>query len=221
MLREGLKRSVRLLDPLIHLHRSQSYGQANINLRLIKLIHTSSSLSAKNYYETLGVARNSSQKDIKKAYYQLAKKYHPDSNKGDPESAKKFQEVSEAYEVLSDETKRRDYDAFGSKGANNYTGGGTSGFQGFHSSMNPEELFRKIFGEYGYQNFNSRTGGNQDFEFAETDFGFGAAQEVVLNITFREAARGCDKQVKINILDTCPTCSGKREKFNIENQSNT
>ena len=68
--------------------------------------------SSKDYYEVLGVSRNAPQKDIKKAYYQLAKKYHPDTNKGDNSAQKKFQDVSEAYECLSDESKRKQYDAF-------------------------------------------------------------------------------------------------------------
>ena len=92
------------------------------------------------------MAKDASGKDIKKAYYQLAKKYHPDTNKGDSDAQKKFQEVSEAYEVLSDDTKRKQYDAFGSGdgGANPF-----GGFQqpgdgnwNFRSNIDPEELFR-------------------------------------------------------------------------------
>merc|ERR1712155_89958 len=72
-----------------------------------------SSQLLKDYYSILGIPKNSNQKDIKKAYYQLAKKYHPDTNKDDPTAMKKFQEVSEAYEVLSDDEKRANYDNFG------------------------------------------------------------------------------------------------------------
>ena len=68
--------------------------------------------SNKDYYKTLGVSPEATQKEIKKAYYQLAKKYHPDTNKGDNSAQKKFQDVSEAYECLSDESKRKQYDAF-------------------------------------------------------------------------------------------------------------
>ena len=144
-------------------------------------------LAKKNYYEVLGVSRNSSVKDIKKAYYQLAKKYHPDTNKDDPNASKKFQEVSEAYEVLSDETKRKEYDTWGATSEQMGMGGGgpsagarsqdTRDFNwNFKSTVNPEELFRKIFGDAGF-----KSGGFSDFEdFAESKYGFGAAQEVNL-----------------------------------------
>ncbi|RWS17861.1 protein tumorous imaginal discs: mitochondrial-like isoform X2 [Dinothrombium tinctorium] len=173
-----------------------------------KQFHTSSVCRRKDYYDILGITKNASQKDIKKAYYQLAKKYHPDTNKGDPEAAKKFQEVSEAYEVLSDESKRRAYDQFGTSGPDfGSSTAGSSGFSGFHSSVDPEELFRKIFGEFGFDRFT-----NQNFDFAESNFGFGAAQEVILNLTFKEAARGCTKEVKVNVVDTCPRCSGSKSE---------
>jgi DnaJ family protein A protein 3 len=167
-----------------------------------------------DYYEILGVAKNASAKDIKKAYYQLAKKYHPDTNNKDPEAQKKFQQVSEAYEVLSDETKRREYDSYGSSGPNPFASSssgfrstGSQGFSGFQSQVDPEELFRKIFGSEAW-------GKNPfvDFDF-NTDSAFGsnsAASEVSLNLTFREAARGCVKEVKANILDSCPACLGSR-----------
>lgn len=172
--------------------------------------HTSNFLLRKNYYEILSVPRNASAKDIKKAYYQLAKKYHPDSNKGDPESAKKFQEVSEAYEILSDESKRRNYDQFGtsSTGAAGFDQANT-GYQEYHSNVDPEELFRKIFNEFGFDPFSSKKN-QQDFEreFGESDFQYGQAQEVVLNLSFEDAAKGCQKEVKISVSDTCPRCNG-------------
>ncbi|XP_064482314.1 protein tumorous imaginal discs, mitochondrial-like isoform X2 [Ornithodoros turicata] len=170
-------------------------------------IHTSHSLFKRDYYEVLGVSRNASQKDIKKAYYQLAKKYHPDTSKGDPEAAKKFQEVSEAYEVLSDDTKRQQFDQWGSTGPE-MPGGGGGGWGGptggFHASIDPEELFRRIFGDLG-----ARTGFS-DFDFSESQFGFGGAQEVILQLTFQQAARGINKDVSVNVVDTCPRCSGSR-----------
>ncbi|KFM71487.1 DnaJ-like protein subfamily A member 3, mitochondrial, partial [Stegodyphus mimosarum] len=81
-----------------------------------RIFHQSHSNCARaDLYKLLGVSRNASQNEIKKAYYQLAKKYHPDTNKNDPEAAKKFQEVSAAYEILGDEAKRREYDQWGKK----------------------------------------------------------------------------------------------------------
>lgn len=147
--------------------------------------HLSSGLLAarKNYYEILGVSRNAAVKDIKKAYYQLAKKYHPDTNKDDPNANKKFQEVSEAYEVLSDDTKRKEYDTWGATSEQMGMGQPPPGRDPNHrdfnwqfkSSVNPEELFRKIFGEAGF-----KSGGFPDFDdYAESNYGFGSAQEVI------------------------------------------
>ena len=124
------------------------------------------------------MSRNSSQKEIKKAYYQHAKRCHPDVAKDDPKAAKKFQEVSEAYEVLGDEEKRRNYDGFGSSsssgspGGQDFGGGFRSGRTrgggqwsqwSYQSNVNPEDLFREIFGEF--KNFGQQTGRRQDFGF--------------------------------------------------------
>ncbi|GAB0086175.1 Protein tumorous imaginal discs, mitochondrial [Sergentomyia squamirostris] len=171
--------------------------------------HTSHQLMKTNYYEVLGVAKGSSAKDIKKAYYELAKKYHPDTNKDDPNASKKFQEVSEAYEVLSDDTKRREYDTFGQTseqmGREGTGGHGPQGFSQhwqFRSTIDPEELFRKIFGEGAFR------AGHDDF--AESQFGFGAAQEIIMKLTFAQAARGVHKDIDVNVVDTCPKCRGSR-----------
>ncbi|KAK7069384.1 DnaJ subfamily A member 3, mitochondrial, partial [Halocaridina rubra] len=173
--------------------------------------HTSSSSLGRDYYDVLGVPRNASSKDIKKAYYQLAKKYHPDVNKNDPTSQKKFTEVSEAYEVLSDDEKRRQYDTMGRTTEQmGRAGMGTHGspFQGgwsYQTTIDPEELFRKIFGDFRRGTFDM---GEEDF--AESAFGFGAAQELTMNLTFSQAARGINKDVTLNTVDICPKCSGSR-----------
>lgn len=179
--------------------------------------HTSK-YAGKDYYKILDVPKGASQKEIKKAYYQLAKKYHPDTNK-DAEAAKKFQEVSEAYECLSDDSKRKQYDQFGSAGqsagfdpdANNPFASGRTGFQGFHSTIDPEELFKRVFGDLGFDMFKERT---SDFGFQETEFGHSASQEVHLKLTFLEAANGCTKKVEINVVDTCPKCHGSKSAEN-------
>lgn len=174
-------------------------------------ISTSNVLLKKDYYSVLGVAKNSSAKEIKKAYYQLAKKYHPDTNKGDPDSSRKFQEVSEAYEVLSDDTKRREYDTYGQtseqmgRAGNGPAGHGPQGFSQnwqFRSTIDPEELFRKIFGDGGFK------AGFEDF--SDSRYGFGGAQEVMMNLTFAQAARGVNKDIDVNVVDTCPKCTGSR-----------
>jgi len=185
-----------------------------------RYFHVSSSYKQKkrDYYEILGVSRNASAKDVKKAYYQLAKKYHPDTNKGDPDAGRKFQEVSEAYEVLSDDAKRKQYDAWGTTSEQMGMGaGGMGGADGqrfsqgwqFRSTIDPEELFRKIFGDAGFR----RGGFGSEFEdFAESNFGFGAAQEVIMNLTFTQAAVGVNKDIHVNVVDTCPKCRGSRSE---------
>ena len=162
-------------------------------------------LASKDYYQILGVSKSSSAKDIKKAYYQLAKKYHPDTNKGDKEAQKKFQEVSEAYECLSDDNKRKQYDTFGSAGAGMGGGDPFSGAGGFssnqwdfRSSIDPEELFRTIFGDQ-----SRRTS-----QFGENPFDFGQPQEYKMKISFLEAAKGVEKEMTFNIMDNCPKCRG-------------
>lgn len=174
--------------------------------------HTSSQKYKRDYYEVLGVPKSADQKAIKKAYYQLAKKYHPDVNNKDPDAEKKFQEVSEAYEVLSDASKKQEYDTFGMGGARAGAGPsgfrsqqGFSGFENFQSQMDPEELFRRIFGSGGFGGFGFP---NQGQDYEESMHGFAPASEVLLDLTFQEAARGVNKEIALNVKDTCPKCRG-------------
>ncbi|XP_071361042.1 dnaJ homolog subfamily A member 3, mitochondrial-like isoform X2 [Trachinotus anak] len=163
--------------------------------------HTSSSLANKqDFYEVLGVSRTASQKDIKKAYYQLAKKYHPDTNPDDPEAKEKFAKLAEAYEVLSDEVKRKQYDTYGAAGFDPSRAG--AGQQQYYraggANVDPEELFRKIFGEFG--------GG---MGFGDIHSMFEQRPEFVMELTFTEAAKGANKELIVNIDDACSRCDGK------------
>uniref|UniRef100_A0A8C2U2W5 DnaJ homolog subfamily A member 3, mitochondrial n=1 Tax=Coturnix japonica TaxID=93934 RepID=A0A8C2U2W5_COTJA len=161
--------------------------------------HVSLSRSKEDYYEVLGVPRSASQKEIKKAYYQLAKKYHPDTNKDDPKAKEKFAQLAEAYEVLSDEVKRKQYDAYGTASFDAGATGAGAGRQYWSSgpSIDPEELFRKIFGEFSGSSFG-------DFQNV-----FDQPQEYIMDLTFTQAAKGVNKEIVVNINDACERCNGK------------
>ncbi|XP_029918627.1 dnaJ homolog subfamily A member 3, mitochondrial-like isoform X1 [Myripristis murdjan] len=167
-------------------------------------LHTSSlSANKQDFYEVLGVSRNASQKDIKKAYYQMAKKYHPDTNPDDPEAKEKFAKLAEAYEVLSDEVKRKQYDTYGAAGFDPSRGGGAGASQQQYyraggATLDPEELFRKIFGEF------TSSGGFGDFSSM-----FEHRPEFVMELTFTQAAKGVNKEMTVNLEDACPRCDGK------------
>ncbi|XP_015667441.1 dnaJ homolog subfamily A member 3, mitochondrial [Protobothrops mucrosquamatus] len=163
-------------------------------------IHSSSSTSSKeDYYQILGVPRSASQKEIKKAYYQLAKKYHPDTNKDDPKAKEKFSQLAEAYEVLGDEVKRKQYDTYGTADFGFGSGSAGSGQQYRHTgpTIDPEELFRKIFGEFSQSPFG-------DFSTI-----FDQPQEYIMDLTFSQAAKGVNKEIVVQISDTCQRCEGR------------
>ncbi|XP_052792102.1 protein tumorous imaginal discs, mitochondrial-like isoform X1 [Mya arenaria] len=179
--------------------------------------HSSQQHNKEDYYKVLGISKSATAKDIKNAYYKLAKKYHPDVSKDDPNAEKKFQSVSEAYEVLSDEGKRRQYDTYGMAGAGMGGGGqgpspgagGFTGFQGFdnfHSQIDPEELFRQMFGNAGFGGFRQTR--NNDFE--ENIWGHAPASEIMMNISFQEACRGVNKEIELNVKSTCHACNGSK-----------
>ncbi|CAL8274271.1 unnamed protein product [Lota lota] len=161
--------------------------------------HTSAPASNKqDFYQILGVPRTATQKEIKKSYYQMAKKYHPDTNKDDPQAKEKFAQLAEAYEVLSDEGKRKQYDAYGSAGFSGQAGGGQQHWSGQASSVDPEELFRKIFGEF------SGSRGFGDFNAI-----FDQPQEYIMELTFTQAAKGVNKEITVNMEASCQRCKGQ------------
>lgn len=158
--------------------------------------------SKRDYYEILGVGKNASDEEIKKAYRKLAKKYHPDVNKDNSKEAEaKFKEVNEAYEVLSDSQKRTQYDQFGHAGVdpNGFGGGGFGGF-GDMNFGDIGDIFETFFGGFGVNNRNkSAPRRGADIKYRQ-------------EITFEEAAFGTKKSININRLETCVNCKGSGAK---------
>ncbi len=151
-------------------------------------------MAKRDYYEVLGVSKTATDDEIKKAYRSLAKKYHPDVCK-EPDAEAKFKEVQEAYEVLSDSTKRQQYDQFGHEGPMGGAGGfggfdfGGGGFGGF------EDIFSSFFG--GGSRSQANNGPKR-----------GRNLKTSITLTFEEAAFGVEKEITLNKLDTCKDCSG-------------
>ena len=157
----------------------------------------------RDYYEVLGVDRNADDAAIKKAYRQLAKKYHPDMNPGDAEAEKKFKEASEAYAVLSDADKRRQYDQFG-HAAFEQGGGGAGGFGGFDfNSADMGDIFGDIFGDL-FGGGSRRRASNGPMK--------GANLRAAVHISFQEAVFGCEKELELTLKDECMHCHGTGAK---------
>ncbi|MBQ1525591.1 MAG: molecular chaperone DnaJ [Lachnospiraceae bacterium] len=154
--------------------------------------------SKRDYYEVLGVDKNADEAALKKAYRVLAKKYHPDMNPNNPEAEKKFKEASEAYAVLSDPEKRRQYDQFGHAAFEN---GGAGGFGGFDfNSMDFGDIFGDIFGDLFGGGRSRRSNYNGPMK--------GANVRTSARISFKEAVFGCEKELDLNLKETCKTCNG-------------
>lgn len=159
---------------------------------------------ARDFYEILGVNRNASEDEIKRAYRKLAQKHHPDRNKGDASAETKFKEINAAYEVLSDKKKRQTYDQFG-EGA--FTGGG-GGAQGFPGGFDFGNLggFGDGFADI-FESFFS--GGAQQHSRRQSQTAAGDDREAQITITFEEAAFGTEKEVKLGRIGACDMCKGK------------
>lgn len=157
-------------------------------------------MNKKDYYKILGVEKTASDDEIKKAFRKLAKEYHPDVNKGEDAEAK-FKEIGEAYAVLSDKTKRAQYDQFGTADFSNQGAGGFGGFQGFDAGdINLDDILRQ-FMDGGFSDFSGRRGSSRSRR--------GSDIHVNMSITFMEAAFGTKKDITLEINDTCSKCDGK------------
>ncbi len=157
----------------------------------------------RDYYEVLGVDKSADEATLKKAYRALAKKYHPDMNPGNKDAEVKFKEASEAYAVLSDPEKKRQYDQFGHAAFEN-GGGGGGGFGGFDfNSADFGDIFGDIFGDlFGSRGQRGRSNGPMK----------GANIRTSVRITFEEAVFGTEKEIELNVKENCKTCSGTGAK---------
>ena len=156
----------------------------------------------RDYYEVLGVPKNADDAALKKAYRELAKKYHPDTNPGNAEAEAKFKEASEAYAVLSDAQKRQQYDQFGHAAFEN--GGGGAGAGGFDFNFGDMgDIFGDLFGDLfgGGRRSRSNNGPMK-----------GASIRTGVRIKFEEAIFGCDKELDLTLKDPCPHCNGSGAK---------
>ncbi len=149
-------------------------------------------------YEVLGVTRSATEDELKKAYRKLALKYHPDRNQGDKAAEEKFKEVSEAYEILSDADKRAAYDRFGHAAF----GPGSRGFGGGGGLHDPFDIFKQVFGGMGGVFGDFFSAGSSDGTQAGSDLRYD------MQITFEQAAFGCEKEISIRREEECETCQG-------------
>lgn len=175
-------------------------------------------MAKRDYYEVLGLSKNASEQEIKKAYRKMAVKYHPDRNPDDSEAEAKFKEAAEAYEVLSNPQKRQRYDQFGHAGMSGAAGGGGGGFGGGMSMDDIFDQFGDIFGEAFGGGFGSRSrGGRRVMK--------GSNLRVRVKVTLEDVANGVTKKLRIKRLvpadnttyKTCPTCKGSGQTTRVMN----
>ena len=160
-------------------------------------------MADRDYYEVLGVSRDATAEEIKKAYRRLAMKYHPDRNPGDETAKEKFEEVGAAYAALSDPQKRAAYDRFGKEGLNGAAGGPDMGGMG---GMNGADIFGSVFGDIFGDMFRNQAGGGRadarSYAYPGEDL------QYELTITLEDAAKGMKPEIRVPVWDTCETCHG-------------
>jgi molecular chaperone DnaJ len=161
-------------------------------------------MAKRDYYEILGVAKNASEDDIKKAYRKLAIKYHPDKNPDDKKAEEKFKEAAEAYEILSNSEKRQRYNQYGHAGV-----GGASAGHGGPGGMNMDDIFSQfgdIFGgAFGFGGGGGRSGGGRRVMR-------GTNLRVKVKLNLQDIANGVEKKIKVNKHVSCKTCQGSGAK---------
>ncbi|MDT8901965.1 molecular chaperone DnaJ [Anaeroselena agilis] len=154
-------------------------------------------MSKRDYYEVLGIAKSASEDEIKKAFRKLARQYHPDVNRDDPKAAEaKFKEINEAYEVLSDAERRRQYDQFGHAAFDAASGGGAGGFGGFGGAGGFGDIFDMFFGQAGFG--GGRPAGPER----------GSDLRYDMEITFEQAAFGLETEIQVPRTEECTACRG-------------
>ena len=172
-------------------------------------------MSKRDYYEILGVAKSSGADEIKKAYRKVAMQFHPDRNPGDKAAEEKFKEAAEAYEVLSDQDKRAQYDRFGHAGVS----GNGRGFGG-GGNMNMDDIFSQFGDIFGEDVFGSFFGGSRGGRSGGRARGSrGSNLRIKLKMTYEEIAKGANKTVKVKKYVQCTTCtgSGAKDKGSVQN----
>ncbi|MBO6102879.1 MAG: molecular chaperone DnaJ [Opitutales bacterium] len=167
---------------------------------------------AQDYYEILGVPKNASTQDIKKAYRKLAIKYHPDKNPGNKEAEEKFKQVSDAYQVLSDDEKRAAYDRYGPEAFQPGGAAGAGGMGGMGGFRDASDIFREFFGSMGggmggFESFFGGMGGRESAADPDAPQR-GSDLRIEISISLEEAASGVDKTIRYSRLATCKTCGG-------------
>jgi molecular chaperone DnaJ len=167
-------------------------------------------MSKRDYYEILGVAKGTAKDDIKKAYRKVAMQFHPDRNPGDKAAEEKFKEAAEAYEILSDDDKRAQYDRFGHAGMS----GNGRGFGG-GGAQNMDDIFSQfgdIFGDDVFGNFFGGSGGRRGGGGQRSRGVRGSNLRIKLKLNYEEIAKGATKQIKVKKYVPCNTCSGSGAK---------
>ncbi|MBC7418696.1 MAG: molecular chaperone DnaJ [Pedobacter sp.] len=165
-------------------------------------------MSKRDYYDILGVTKNSSADEIKKAYRKMAIKHHPDKNPGDAKAEDNFKEAAEAYEILSNATKKARYDQYGHAGVGGASGGGYGG-----AGMNMDDIFNQfgdVFG--GHDPFESFFGGGGQQQRSGRRVAKGSNLRIKVKLNLEEIAHGAEKKIKVNKLNPCKTCDGTGAK---------